>query len=160
MAFAAAALPYLTAAGAAYSAGKQADASYYNSQVAKNTATTSINEANAQANQLRRVGRQQLGKQLAAFGAADVGYGGSTGIALDESALNQETDALNTRYKGTITAYGYNTQSQIDNQQANEYSVLAGASALKGIGSNYTYVPPGTPQQPSTAQNNPSSSGG
>jgi hypothetical protein len=148
MAFLAAALPYITAAGAAYSAAKTSQAEAYNAKVQGNEANLSINQANQQEGLVRRASREQLGRQAAAFGAAGVGYGGSSGVALDQSAINAETDALNTRYKGAITAYGYRTQAGIDNTLANQYGVTAGAALLKGVASNYTYAPP----QPSTAQ--------
>jgi hypothetical protein len=147
MAFLPAILPYVAAAGTAYSAAKTSQSEAYNAKVQSNEANLSVNQANAQEGLVRRASREQLGRQAAAFGAAGVGYGGSSETALDQSATNSEMDALNTRYKGAITAYGYKTQSSIDSSLANQYGVTAGAALLKGIGSNYTYAP-----QPSTAQ--------
>ena len=52
MAFLAAAIPYLAAAGAAgsvYAASSQHDASIYNAQVSKNEGNLSIDQASAQA---------------------------------------------------------------------------------------------------------------
>jgi hypothetical protein len=148
MAFAAAALPYLAAAGTVYSAAKQSQASAYNAKVDLNERDLSINQANAQEGIVRRMGREAMGKQSAAFGAAGVGYGGSSGGALDQSAINQELDALNTRYKGATTGYGYGVNAGIQQDQAKGYGVMAGAALLKGLGSNYSYAP----AQPSTAQ--------
>ena len=141
MAFLPAALPYLAAAGSAYSYVKQSNAASFNSKVAQNESDLSINQANAQEGMVRRNSREQLGKQAAAFGAAGVGYGGSSETSLDQSAVNQELDALNTRYKGSLTGYGYRVQSGIDQQNARQYSLMAGAALLKGAGSNYTYTP-------------------
>jgi hypothetical protein len=75
-----------------------------------------------------------------------VGYGGSSETSLDQSAVNQEMDALNTRYKGAITAYGYSTRAGLQRSEGNEEAVqgslLAGNALLKGLGSNYsTYNP-------------------
>jgi hypothetical protein len=140
-------LPYVAMAAQAYSSVKQSQAETYNSQVQQGQANLSVNQANAQEGIVRRASREQLGRQAAAFGAAGVGYGGSSGTALDQSAINQEMDALNSRYKGAITAYGYRTQSGIDQSTANQYGMTAGAALLKGFGSNYTYTP-----QPSSAQ--------
>jgi len=141
MAFLPALLPYAAAGASAYSAIKQSNAATYNSEVAKNEQTLSINQANAQEGMVRRNSREQLGKQAAAFGAAGVGYGGSSETSLDQSAVNQELDALNTRYKGAITGYGYGVQSGIDQQNSRQYGLMAGAALLKGAGSNYTYTP-------------------
>jgi hypothetical protein len=154
MAFLAVAAPYLAAASAVYSAGKSAQTSLYNAKVAQNESNLAVNQGAAQEGMVIRAGRQQIGRQAAAFGAAGVGYGGSSETALDNSAVNDELDALNTKYHGTLTGYGYGVESQNMENQGNQQSLLAGAALLKGIGSNYTA---GMPQmiQPSTAQNNP-----
>ena len=146
MAFLPALLPYVAAAGTAYSAYSSAQSSKFNAQVDKNEQSASINQANAEEGMVRRAGREQLGKQAAAFGAAGVGYGGSSEGALDQTAVNEEMDALNTRYKGQFTGYGYGVQSQLDRQQSGQYGALAGMALLKGIGSNYSYSPK-TPAQ-------------
>jgi hypothetical protein len=154
MAFVAAAAPYLAAGSAVYSAGKSAQTSLYNSKVAQNEANLSVNQAGAQEGLVLRSGRQQLGRQAAAFGAAGVGYGGSSETALDNSAVNDELDALNTKYRGALTGYGYGVESQNYQNQGQQQSLLAGAALLKGIGSNYTNSMPGM-AQPSALQNNP-----
>lgn len=148
MAFLPAILPYAAAGASAFGLAKQSQASNYNAKVDANEANLSVNQANAQEGQVRRMGREALGRQAAAFGAAGVGYAGSSETALDQSSINQELDALNTRYKGQITGYGYNVESGLQKDQAKGYGLMAGAALLKGFGSNYTY----TPQQPSTAQ--------
>lgn len=154
MAFLPAILPYVAAGASAAGAIKQSQAATYNSKVDQNEANLSINQANAQEGLVRRQGREALGRQAAAFGAAGVGYGGSSETALDQSSINSELDALNTRYKGSITAYGYNTEASNQKSQAQGYGLMAGAALLKGFGSNYNYTS-GMPPQPSTAQANP-----
>lgn len=148
MAFLPALLPYAAAASSAYGAGKQAQASDYNAKVDQNEANLSVNQANAQEGLVRRQGREAVGRQAAAFGAAGVGYGGSSATALDQSSINSELDALNTRYKGAFTGYGYNVESGIQKDQSKGYGLMAGAALLKGIGSNYSYAPQ-TPSQQS-----------
>lgn len=137
MAFAAAIIPYLAAAGAAYQGISASVSSRYNSDVMAQQQKTSVDQANAQEGMVRRAGREALGRQSAAFGAAGVGYGGSSEGALDQSAINQELDALNTRYKGVITGWGYGVQSQIYGQQSQQEGVatplLAGAALLKNM---------------------------
>lgn len=141
MAFLPALLPYAAAGASAVGYAQKAQASDYNAKVSTNEANMSIDQANAQEGQVRRAGRESLGRQAAAFGAAGVGYGGSSETALDQSAINQELDALNTRNKGTITAYGYKTNANLEQGQAKGYGLMAGAALLKGFGSNYTYTP-------------------
>ena len=145
MAFAAAIIPYLAAAGAAYQGIQASQASAYNAAVAKQEQGNAVNQANAQEGLVRRNSREMLGRQAAAFGAAGVGYGGSSETALDQSAVNQELDALNTRYRGAITGWGYGTQAQLDmsmsKQEGGAGALLAGASALKGSGTNYSFAP-------------------
>lgn len=145
MAFVAALAPYLSAAGAAYQGIKAKQSADFNSAVAGNEQKLSVDQANAQEGLVRRSSREALGRQAAAFGAAGVGYGGSSEISLDQSAVNQELDALNTRYKGAITGYGYGVQSQIDRTEGNEKAVsgglLAGAALLKGSGPTYSFAP-------------------
>jgi hypothetical protein len=140
-------LPYLSAGLAAYGQVQKANAATFNAQVTKNEQNLSINQANAQEGQVRRSSREALGRQAAAFGAAGVGYGGSSETSLDQSAVNQELDALNTRYKGAITGYGYGVQSTQDTAAAKQYGLTAGAALLKGIGSNYSYAPQTPAQQ-------------
>jgi cobalamin-dependent methionine synthase I len=92
---------------------------------------------------VRRDSRMALGKQEAAFGAAGVGYGGSSETSLDQSAVNQEYDALKTRYKGASTAYGYGVQSGIDKSEGNtemtQSGLLAGSQLLKSLNMTPNY---------------------
>jgi hypothetical protein len=141
MAFLAPALPYLAAGAATYGYLKQDQASKFNAGVARQESNLSIDQANAQEGMVRRASREALGRQAAAYGAAGVGYGGSSETSLDQSAVNQELDALNTRYKGSITGYGYRVQSGIDEANARQYGLMAGGALLKGFGSNYSYAP-------------------
>lgn len=87
----------------------------------------------------RRSSRQFLGRQAAAFAEAGVGPGSSTAI-MDQSAINAELDALNIRYKGQLTKYGYSYNSKSSLKEgrsaANNANLMAGATLLKGV-SNY-----------------------
>src|SRR5882762_5539894 len=156
MAFLAALAPYAgyiaagaSAAGALYQGAKQSQADQYNSQVMKNQQRVAIEQATAQEGMVRRNSREALGKQAAAFSGAGVGYGGSSETALDQSAINQELDALNTRYKGSVVGYGYGVESGILRDQSKQDMtasiLLAGAQAFKN--KNYTYMPKTPGQQ-------------
>jgi hypothetical protein len=121
---------------AQYSAGK------FNARMMEQEHDLSINQGAAgETAQIAR-GRATMGNQVAAFGGAGVGYGGSAKTAMDLSAVNQEMDALNTKYKGTIAGYGYGVQADIDRQSsarsAINGSLLAGSALLKGLGPTYS----------------------
>lgn len=137
-------LPFLLAAGAAVKGVQQYSADRYNAKVSDTEHNLSINQANAQEGMVRRSSREALGRQEAAFAGAGVGYGGSSETSLDQSAQNQELDALNTRYKGAITGYGYGVKAGIDRSEANTEAVnstlLAGSQLMKGMGANYSFV--------------------
>ena len=85
----------------------------------------------------RRAGREALGRQTAAFGGAGVGYGGSSATALKQSAVNEELDALTTRYRGFFTGYGYGIQARNLRQEGDEDMasgvLLAGSKALAAL---------------------------
>ena len=87
----------------------------------------------------RQNARQFLGRQAAAFAEAGVGPGSSTSV-MNQSAINAELDALNIRYRGQLTKYGYdyNARSAIreGRSAARNSNLMAGATLLKGV-SNY-----------------------
>lgn len=156
MAFLPAILPYIATAGAVYTGAKQVQADKYNADVMANQQKVSIDQAAAQEALVRRSSRESLGRQAAAFGGAGVGYGGSSEIALDQSAINQELDALNTRYKGAIVGYGYGVESDLLKDKAREGTIstlLAGASAFK----NFTYSPKSPSEMSGVTSPQPSS---
>ena len=139
-------IPYLAAAvgiGGALKQGKDAaNQQTFNSNVMKTEAGIALGQGAEAEAQSRRNSREAIGRQAAAFGASGAGYGGSSARAMDQSLVNQELDALNTRYKGTLTAYGYNTQASIDEQAAKNdqtsAAINAGTAAMKGLGSMYS----------------------
>lgn len=134
----------MTAVAALYSVYQgyqQYKTGQYNAAVDKNEANAAINQSAAQAAVVQRQGREALGRQAAAFGAAGVGYGGSSLDALKQSAINSEMDVLNTRYKGAITAYGYDVRASQEKQAGTNALLLAGGKALAGVYGSY-----GSPQ--------------
>ena len=87
----------------------------------------------------RQSAREFLGRQQAAFAESGVTGGSSTHI-MNQSAINAELDALNVRYRGQLTKFGYNynansmiTEGQTQKRNSN---LLAGATLLRGA-SNY-----------------------
>lgn len=85
----------------------------------------------------RRASREFLGRQSAAIGQAGIGYGGSAAGVEHESAVNAELDALNARYRGQFTKWGYVTQGKnldYEGRTAQQSANLgAGASILRGV---------------------------
>jgi len=154
MSFLAALAPYAGAiAGGTMTAGtlvggiQRSQADRYNATVMGQEQTMAANQASAQAGMVQREGRIALGKQVATFGGAGVGYGGSSYEATRESSINQELDVLNTKYKGSVAGYGYGVQSSIlkseSGQNLNASLLLAGGQAL-ATGAKY-YSQPGMP---------------
>ncbi|HUP06841.1 MAG TPA: hypothetical protein VMU47_06810 [Caldimonas sp.] len=139
-------IPFLSAGAGLYAGLRQSSADKFNAGVMQNEQRTAINQGAAQENLVRRASRQALGKESAAFAGAGVGGGVSSGLALNQSAVNQELDALNTRYKAQFTGYGYGVESQILRRQADEAlaggGLLAGAKALQALSGSYTTYPP------------------
>lgn len=86
----------------------------------------------------RRASRLQLGRQIAATGEAGGGYGGSSGLLLEQSAVLAELDALNIRYGGELRAKGLLAESMVMKQRARSAGTLAGAQLLMGGYRAYT----------------------
>lgn len=135
----------LAAVGALQQGAAQRTASLQNAEIAGNERKIAVDQSNVQEGMVRRSSREQLGKEVAAFGAAGVGYGGSSEKALDQSAINQEMDALNTRYRGSIVGYGYGVKQGFDRYNAGvegaQGGLLAGAALIRGLGSKYSFAP-------------------
>lgn len=82
-----------------------------------------------------------MGRMTAAVGQAGAGYGGSAGRAVAQSAMNQELDALNIRYKSELQRWSFGTQAGLLRSEAGVEQragiMRAGAALLTGM-SNYT----------------------
>ena len=85
----------------------------------------------------RKNAREFLGRQAAAFAE---GGSGSGAQVMNQSAINAELDALNVRYRGQLSKFGYkyNARSLEEEGSAKSKSanLSAGASLLRGA-SNY-----------------------
>jgi hypothetical protein len=151
MAFAPLLIGALGAAATVYQGVKQKQTDAQNADLMAAEGNAAINQANAQEGMVRRNSREALAKQAGAFGGAGVGYSGSSLTALDQSSVNQELDALNTRYRGSFTAWGYKTQSKILTEEGKNAQtagvLLAGGQAMSGIAKYYAQ--PGLAEAPS-----------
>lgn len=111
------------------SKGGKADANTFNAAAASETRDAYSNEE-AQ----RRQFRQFQGTQAAAIAQAGTGYGGTSSNVMDQSAVQAEIDALNTRYRGLSRATLYRAQGSAAKKQGNS---MAGAALLNGVASYY-----------------------
>jgi hypothetical protein len=109
-----------------YSGGK-ADATALRLQ-----AYTAQRQAKVDEDAQRRVARQVLGEQAAAFAQAG---GGVDENIMRQSAINAELDALNIRYGGAMKASGLLSDARATRKQS---AMLAGAQLLSGTSSAYT----------------------
>jgi len=134
------------AASAIYQGARAKQTADANAQVMTNEGASAMAQGVAAENLQRHAGREALGRETAAFGSAGVGYQGSARTALKQSAINEELDALTTRYRGAFTAYGYNTQALNLKQEGDEEMtsgiLLAGSKALSAMGGSYFKPPP------------------
>ena len=123
-------MSYLAAAAALYQGVKNSQAAKFDATSLQNEQTLAVDQGNAAEGIKVRSNRQALDAQSAAIGAAGTGYGGSSGISLQNSAVNQELDALNTKYRGIVSGFGYGIEAQLKRSQAR--SDLAGGALLAG----------------------------
>lgn len=86
----------------------------------------------------RRASRIAIGRQVAATGESGIGYGGSAGLLIEQSAVLSELDALNIRYGGELRAKGLLAESAGMRRRAKSTGLLAGAQLLTGFSSAYT----------------------
>lgn len=130
-------------ASALYSGIKARQTANANANIAQQEQLNATDQANAQTNLVLRQGRENLGKEISAFGSSGVGTSGTAAGALGQTSINSEMDALNTRYKGILTGWGYGVESQMDKTAAGNALpnafMTAGARYLSGgYGGGYT----------------------
>jgi hypothetical protein len=134
--------PAMFNAGGALAQGQAGyNAGQYNAQQRTMEGNAAMDQALAQEAQTRVKNREDLGKQAAAVGAAGIGYGGSSGRVMDQSAVNSELDALNVRYRGAFTKYGYDAEAALAKYQGNVSRVnsylKAGGAIISGKSTGY-----------------------
>ena len=123
-------IPMAIAAYSAYSQNQNANS---NADVMRNEAKATWQQGVEAENYQRRAGREAMGRSAAAIGQAGIGTGGTAAAEMDQAQTNIELDALNARYKGIFTAYGYTQEA--DNYKRKAQQALA-AGALN-VGGSY-----------------------
>ncbi len=124
----------------------QQNAANYNAQLYNQQAEQASATAVAQANQQQERAKQALGRQRAAIAESGIGFGGTGGDLIEDSAYNAEEDRQNILYQGLLQNQAYTAQSaqstyagqvagsQVDSALTSGY-IGAGASLLSGFGS-------------------------
>ena len=121
--------------GALNQGQQQQDSSEYNAAVARNNATASRQQAEANAAAQQRRARQTIGAMRAGYGASGVGLEGSALDVLESSAAMAELDRQNILYGGELRAQGYESTAGLElmrGENAVTGSYFSAGSALLG----------------------------
>lgn len=125
MAFAAAAIPYLTAAaavvstiGAIQQASAASSADKYNAAIATQNAQIATDQANTQLAQQQQDAVRKFGSIKAGYGASGVTSDGSPMDVLADSFTQSEMDANTIIYNGKLRAAGYTNTASLDTASA------------------------------------------
>lgn len=146
----AAAIPFIMAGISAYgaiqqgqaqaaAANQQADIEKQNEKLLRDQARVARQQAGAEEESQRRQARQLLSSQRAAIGQSGIGYGGTAGLLMEDSAMQAELDALNIRYGGEMQASNILNQAGQAGQSASilrDNARQAKRSALIGAGTS------------------------
>lgn len=143
LAIAAIATAVISAGVGAYSAiqaGKQAEAvGKYNAKIQKNNAISARNNANYEADRIRKRNRLIAGKQRAAYLKSGIDLSGSAEDVLLDSEIEGELDVAAAQYAGESSAnasLGRAKLSEFEGRAAGRAGyVRAGASILSGASS-------------------------
>lgn len=90
----------------------QANAQNYNAAVQKQQSRQVMSQATEQANAQHRRAAQALGEQRAATAQAGIGFEGTGGDLIDQSANYAELDRQNILYQGLLNSEGLDAQSE------------------------------------------------
>lgn len=82
----------------------QAKIAARNASLLRGQASLARQHAGAEEEAQRREAKRVLGTQRAAVGQSGIGFGGTAGMLLEDSAVQAELDALNIRYGGELQA--------------------------------------------------------
>lgn len=116
---------------AAYQAAQfNAMISEYNRQVAERNKRQAIAQADVEGSDQIRVNRRQLSSIRAAYGASGLDLTGSTLDVMEDTAMEQELDVKRIKYKGEITAIGYEDEGR-QHQMKAQLSRMEGEAALR-----------------------------
>lgn len=124
----------------------QANAQNYNAAVQRQQAQQAMAQATEQANVQHRKASAALGEQRVATAQAGIGFEGTGGDLLEQSANYAELDRQNILYQGLLNAQGLNAQAEQSTYAAQvatsqkQPSIIGGflggsGTLLSGVGS-------------------------
>jgi hypothetical protein len=112
-------------AGTAVASGvQQSNQAEAESELAKNNATAAAQQASAAEDAQRRRSRSILARQRAAIAESGIGFGGSSEVLQQDSAVQAELDALTVRYEGRMRGLGFQTDASVAKSRSK--SAMAG----------------------------------
>jgi hypothetical protein len=125
----------ISAMGAIGQANAQQAAHEYNATLRERDAVVSTNQANVEAERVRRASLQAEGSLLAGAGASGVTLEGSPLDVLAMSASNAKLDEETVLYNGRLKAMGYTSDATLERQAgkvAKQQGYINAASYLVG----------------------------
>lgn len=139
------AIPLIMVAGAALSAyaavqqaNAQKQAAQFNAKLNERNATVAVQQAGADALQVRRQAAQAQGAAVAEYGASGVALEGSPLDVLGAGEQQAQLAESTVRYRGELKAMGYHSNAELDRmagRTAERQGYLNAASALlTGVG--------------------------
>lgn len=97
----------------------------YNRKVSERNKITTLQQADAEAADLESKNRRTLSSIRAAYGASGLQLTGSTLDVMEDTAIEQQLDVSRVRYKGQLTAIGYD-------DEASNFAAKAQLERMKG----------------------------
>jgi len=124
---------FIGAAGSFVEAETAYNASKYNAALARQNATWTRQQSEAEARQANVQGRKQLGDMRASYGISGVTLEGSAFDVLEQSALAVKQDELNIRIEGNRRAMSMEQGATITEYQGRAAKTLGNIRGYAGI---------------------------
>jgi len=118
LASAAGASTAMSAGSQIYQAKTQSKIMEYNARVAEQNAIAAKQQAEYEANKLRRQREKMLGRQRALYASSGVQFEGSPLLALADTAAEYEMDILATQRTGLVNAQQYQSEAALQRAKA------------------------------------------
>jgi len=121
----------LSATATVASSVQQSNQAEAEAELAKNNATAAAQQASAAEDATRRRSRSILARQRAAIAESGIGFGGSSEVLQQDSAVQAELDALTVRYEGRMRGLGFQTDANVARQRSSN-AMTGGYLAASG----------------------------
>jgi len=123
----------VSAIGAMSQASATASADNFQANVASQNAVAAIQQADQDAELLRRKAQQTIGAETAAYGASGVDLAGSPLDVLGSSAASATLDAQTAEYKGGLKSAGFADTAVLDRMGARNAETAGTFSAVSAL---------------------------